>query len=87
MLRFVQSGSGWKVTVRCGFHNHMLAKDLNGNAILDHLKDHERKFVNDMTKYNMAPRYIVVDLKDRDIKNLTSVTQVYIQCEQDRFVY
>lgn len=44
----------------------MLAKDLNGNDVLGRLKDHEIKFVNNMTKYNMALRYIVATLKDRD---------------------
>lgn len=38
MLRSVPSGSSWKVTVRCEFHNHMLAKDLNGNDILRSFK-------------------------------------------------
>lgn len=30
-----------------------------------------------MIKYNMAPRYIISALEDRDPENLTSVTQVY----------
>lgn len=30
-----------------------------------------------MTKYHMAPQYIVPALKDKDPRNLTSVTQVY----------
>ncbi|KAI5445319.1 hypothetical protein KIW84_013522 [Lathyrus oleraceus] len=77
MLIFVPSENGWKVMVGCEFHNHMLGNDLNGNGVLGRLKDHERKFVNDMTKYNMAPRYIVVALKDRDPENLRSVTHVY----------
>ncbi|CAI8612974.1 unnamed protein product [Vicia faba] len=76
-LRSVPSGIGWKVMVRCGMHNHRLDKDLEGHDILDRLKDHERKFVNDMTKYNMAPRYIIYALKDKDPENLTSITQVY----------
>lgn len=33
--------------------------------------------MNDMTKYNMTPRYTFVALKDRDLENLMSVTQVY----------
>lgn len=49
-LRSVLSGDGWKVIVRCGLHNHQLSKDLDGHDILDHLKDHERQFANDMTK-------------------------------------
>lgn len=73
----VSSGIGWNVTVKCRFNNHIIAKDLDGHDVLRHLKDHERNFVNDMTKYNMAPRYIVAALKYRDPENLTSVIQVY----------
>ncbi|XP_058773970.1 uncharacterized protein LOC131648204 [Vicia villosa] len=58
-------------------HNHKLSKDLEVHDILGRLKDQERNFVNDMTKYNMAPRYIVAAFKHKDQKNLTSVTQVY----------
>ncbi|XP_058775604.1 uncharacterized protein LOC131649878 [Vicia villosa] len=77
IMRSMPSGSGWKVMVKCGFHSHILANDLNGNDILVRLKDHERNFINDMTKYNMAHKYIVDALKDTDPKNLTSITQVY----------
>ncbi|XP_050908484.1 uncharacterized protein LOC127122139 [Lathyrus oleraceus] len=76
-LRSAPSGSGWKVMVRCGFHNHKLYEDLDDHDILGHLKVHDRRFVNDRTKYNMTPRYIVFALKDKDPGNLTSVTQVY----------
>lgn len=41
----------------------MIAKDLNENDVLGRLNDHERKFVNDMTKLDMASRYIVVIFK------------------------
>ena len=63
--------------VRCGMHNHKLDKELVGHKILGRLKEEERKFVNDMTKYNMAPRYIIYALKDKDPDNLTSITQIY----------
>ncbi|XP_058733650.1 protein FAR1-RELATED SEQUENCE 5-like [Vicia villosa] len=76
-LRSVPSGIGWKVVVKCGMHNHILDKDMLGHDILGRLKDDERKFVNDMTKYNMAPRYIVSALKDKDPENLTSITHIY----------
>ncbi|XP_058783719.1 uncharacterized protein LOC131658444 [Vicia villosa] len=78
MLRSVPSGSSLKVKVRCGFHNHILVKDLYGHGVLGRLKENERQFVNDMIKYNMVPRYIIAALKYRDPKNLTSVIQVYI---------
>ncbi|XP_050876919.1 protein FAR1-RELATED SEQUENCE 5-like [Lathyrus oleraceus] len=76
-LRSVSIDSGWKVIVWCGLHNHKLYEDLKGHDILGCLKDYERRFVSDMTKYNMTPRYIVTTLKDKDLENLISVTQVY----------
>lgn len=90
-LRFVSAGIGWKVIVRCKLHNHKLSKNLEGRDILGPLKDHERQFLNDMTKYNMTPRYIVISLKDKDSQNLTSVTHVYKaratqKCEQERSI-
>ncbi|XP_050909420.1 protein FAR1-RELATED SEQUENCE 5-like [Lathyrus oleraceus] len=76
-MRSASSGSGWKVMVRCELHNHKLSEHLDGHDILNCLKVHERQFVDDMTKYNMTPRYIISALKDKDPENLTSVTQVY----------
>ncbi|XP_058742346.1 uncharacterized protein LOC131614814 [Vicia villosa] len=76
-LRSVLSGIGWKVMVKCGMHNHRLDTDMLGHDILDRLKDDGRKFVNDMTKYNMAPRYTVSALKDKDPENITSITPIY----------
>lgn len=77
MLRSVPSGSSWKATVRCGFHNHILAKDLDDHNVLGHIKDNKIKFVNDVTRYNMTPRYIISSLKGRDPEKPTSVTHVY----------
>lgn len=76
MLRSVPSGRDWKVTIMCGIHNHELATDLDGHDILGSLKHGEINFVSDMTKYNMAPRYIVVALKDRDLESLMIVKHV-----------
>lgn len=42
MLRSMSSGSGCNTIVRCGLHNHKLAKDLDGHDILGRLKDDER---------------------------------------------
>ncbi|XP_058755689.1 uncharacterized protein LOC131628899 [Vicia villosa] len=56
-LRSILSEIGWKVVVKCVMHNQRLDKDMLGHDILERLKDDEIKFVNDMTKYNMAPRY------------------------------
>ncbi|XP_058762437.1 uncharacterized protein LOC131635808 [Vicia villosa] len=44
-LRFVSSGIGWKVVVKCGMHNHRLDKDMLGHDILGRLKDDERSTI------------------------------------------
>lgn len=44
MMTYVSSGSGQKITVRYGFHNHELAKDLMGHDIPGLLKPHEKQF-------------------------------------------
>ncbi|XP_050888713.1 uncharacterized protein LOC127093856 [Lathyrus oleraceus] len=76
-LRSVTCGGTWKVIVRRELHSHKIYKNLEGHDILDRLKDHERQFMNDMTKYNTTQRYIVAALKDKGPENLTSVTPVY----------
>lgn len=45
--------------------------------MLECLKHDVRLFVNDMTKDNITPKYIIVALKDRDPENLMSIIQVY----------
>lgn len=90
MLRFVSSGSGCKRMVRYGVQNHELADDLMGHDILGHLKPEESLFVNDMTKYHILLRYIMVALKDRDFDNPMSVAHIYkvrIHIERVREVY
>lgn len=62
------------MVVRCEFQNHKLSENLDGHDILVCLKVHERQFMNDMMKYNMASWYIVSALKDKDPENLISVT-------------
>src|SRR4051812_12973102 len=76
-LRSIPSGPSWKVVVRCRMHNHRVDNDLEGHNILGRLKDHVSKFVNDMTKYNMTSREIIVALNNKDPKNLTNIIQVY----------
>ncbi|XP_058746622.1 protein FAR1-RELATED SEQUENCE 5-like [Vicia villosa] len=76
-LRSASSVIGWKVVVKRGMHNHILDKDMLGHDILGRQKDDERESVNDMKKYNMAPTYIASSLKDKDLENLTSITQIY----------
>lgn len=48
MLRYVLNGRGWKITIRRGVHNHVLAKDLVSHDILSCWKPEERLFMNDI---------------------------------------
>ncbi|XP_058786021.1 uncharacterized protein LOC131660734 [Vicia villosa] len=85
-LRYAPSGIGWKGVVNCGMHNHTLDKDMLGHDILGRLKDDEIKFVNDMTKYNMAPRYRLPLLEIVDVtstKLTFSIAFAYLEHEMD----
>lgn len=43
------------------------------------LIEDEQKFINDMTKYRLAPRHILSALKDQNKDNPTCVTQIIKQ--------
>lgn len=73
----MSSSSCWKETVGCGIHYHEIVKGLVGYDVLDRLKFHERELLDEMTKYNMAPRLTIVAMKDRDSNNQTNTTHVY----------
>ncbi|XP_027189060.2 uncharacterized protein [Cicer arietinum] len=70
-------GEGWKISVRCGTHNHELLDTVTGHSYLGRLNEEERKFVNDMTKYKLAPRFILNALKVRNETNVTIPSQIY----------
>lgn len=78
-LSFVPKKYGWNITVRCCIHNHDLVEDLDIHDILGCLKPKERYFVNDMTNYHKAPRFMVVALKYIDIDNMTSASKCILQ--------
>lgn len=65
--------------VRHELHNDKHTKDLDGHDILGHLKDDERQFLSDITKYNMAPRSISTALKERDPETLSIVFVQYLK--------
>nr|XP_027188705.1 uncharacterized protein LOC113785823 [Cicer arietinum] len=73
----LSGGEGWKISVRCGTHNHELLDTVTGHSYLGRLNEEERKFVNDMTKYKLAPRFILNALKVRNETNVTIPSQIY----------
>ncbi|PNX71212.1 hypothetical protein L195_g027084 [Trifolium pratense] len=50
-------GSGWKVQVICGVHNHGLPNQYAGHPPKAHLNADENKRVEDLTKRHVAPRH------------------------------
>ncbi|KAI5410962.1 hypothetical protein KIW84_056202 [Lathyrus oleraceus] len=72
-----KDGSGWKIDVKCGLHNHGLPDRLEGHSFIGRLTTDEKQRVVDLTKRHVPPRHILLSLQDRDPENVTRITQVY----------
>ncbi|XP_045807594.1 uncharacterized protein LOC123901480 [Trifolium pratense] len=70
-------GSGWKVQVKCGVHNHGLPDQYEGHPRVGRLTEDEKKHVADLTKLHVAPRHILLSLKEKNSDCVTHVTQLY----------
>ncbi|CAJ2645400.1 uncharacterized protein LOC123896116 [Trifolium pratense] len=70
-------GSGWKVQVIHGVHNHGLPDQYHGHPCKARLTADENKRVQDLTKRKVAPRHIVLDLKDQNPESVVDATLVY----------
>ncbi|CAJ2645087.1 unnamed protein product [Trifolium pratense] len=70
-------GSGWKVQVIHGVHNHGLPDQYHGHPRKARLTTDENKRVQDLTKRKVAPRHIVLDLKDQNPESVVDATLVY----------
>ncbi|KAI5415151.1 hypothetical protein KIW84_040562 [Lathyrus oleraceus] len=72
-----KDGSGWKIDIKCGLHNHGLPDRLEGHSFIGRLTTDEKQHVADLTKRHVPPRHILLSLQDRDPENVTRITQVY----------
>ncbi|KAI5392117.1 hypothetical protein KIW84_076780 [Lathyrus oleraceus] len=72
-----KDGSGWKIDVKYGLHNHGLPDRLEGHSFIGRLTTDEKQHVADLTKRHVPPRHILLSLQDRDPENVTRITQVY----------
>ncbi|XP_058725644.1 PKS-NRPS hybrid synthetase cheA-like [Vicia villosa] len=72
-----KDGSGWKVDVKCGVHNHGLPDRLEGHSFVGRLTTDEKQHVADLTKRHVPPRHILTSLQERDPENVTRITQIY----------
>ncbi|KAK2418954.1 protein FAR1-RELATED SEQUENCE [Trifolium repens] len=70
-------GSGWKVHVKCGVHNHGLPDQYARHPRKTCLTADENKRVEDLTKCNVAPRNIVLDLKRQNPDSAVDANQIY----------
>jgi hypothetical protein len=70
-------GSGWKVQVKCGIHNHGLPDQFHGHPRRGRLTTDEKKHVADLTKRRVAPRNILLSLKEQNPDSLTHINQIY----------
>ncbi|KAK9166761.1 hypothetical protein Scep_001952 [Stephania cephalantha] len=67
----------WYVTVICGRHNHDPAKNLDDHSFAGILDKGEQVVVVQMTKGNVKPRVILNTLKQRDVKNVSTMRTIY----------
>ncbi|XP_050890982.1 uncharacterized protein LOC127096460 [Lathyrus oleraceus] len=72
-----KDGSGWKVDVKCGVHNHDLPDRLEGHSFVGRLTRDEKHHVVDLIKRHVQPRHKLFSLQDRDLENVTWITQIY----------
>ncbi|KAK2383491.1 protein FAR1-RELATED SEQUENCE [Trifolium repens] len=70
-------GSGWKVHVKCGVHNHGLPDQYAGHPRKARLTADETKRVEDLTKCKVAPRNIVLDLKRQNPESVVDAKIIY----------
>jgi len=60
----LKDGLGWKVEVKCGFHNHGLPNRLEGHTFVGRLSADEHKRVEDLAKRRVPPRHILLSLQE-----------------------
>ncbi|XP_058760194.1 uncharacterized protein LOC131633498 [Vicia villosa] len=70
-------GSGWKIDVKCGVHNHGLPDRLEGHSFVCRLTTDEKHHVANLTKRHVPPRHVLISLQEGDPKNVTRITQIY----------
>jgi len=73
----VKGGQRLMVELICGSHNHDLAETLVGHLYAGRLSVEEKTMVEDMTKTSVKPINILLTMKERNEKNVTTIKQVY----------
>ncbi|XP_057450902.1 uncharacterized protein LOC130742815 isoform X2 [Lotus japonicus] len=82
--RPTESDRSWWLKVMCGKHNHEPARSLVGHSYVGRLTKEEKGQMGTMHKAWVAPRHMLLVLKEQNPDNLTTITQVYTQCKSIR---
>ncbi|XP_068466754.1 uncharacterized protein [Phaseolus vulgaris] len=72
----VKGGQWWMVELICRSHNHDLAETMVGHPYAGRLSVEEKVMVEDMTKTSVKARNILLTMKERNEKNVTTIKQV-----------
>ncbi|XP_058732804.1 uncharacterized protein LOC131604376 [Vicia villosa] len=72
-----KDGSGWKIDVKCGVHNHDLPDRFEGHAFVSLLNTDDKQHIVDLIKCHVPPRHILLSMQERDPENVTRITQIY----------
>ncbi|KAK2390798.1 protein FAR1-RELATED SEQUENCE [Trifolium repens] len=72
-----KDGSGWKVQVKYGVHNHGLPDQYAGHPRKVRLTADEIKCVEDLTKCHLSQRHIILSLKEQNSKYDVDAKQIY----------
>jgi len=72
-----EDDEGWIIQLLYAYHNHDLINILVGHPYVSRLTNEEKTIHIDMTNSAMKPRNILLTLKERNERNVTTIEQVY----------
>jgi len=72
----------WILNILNGVHNHVMLSALEGHMFIGRLKEDDKKSVRDLTKSEVLPRNILINLKSKRQHCMTNIKQVYNERQQ-----
>lgn len=73
----------WKFNMIFGIHNHALQTEQINHPAVCRLKLDEKEIISDMSFIRVAPKNILVDLKQKKLESVSNIMQVYNACYQN----
>ena len=72
----------WGLNILNGFYNHAMESALVGHMLAGRLKEDDKKIVRDLTKSNVHPRNILINLNRKRQYCVTNIKKVYNERQQ-----